>query len=245
MTFMFRNRKYKFFHGRRVSPDRPKPSVPTQEHAEYPEAISKINFHTSGNKMCETHPPLSSYISHDRVVHEQSSAQFASDDVETNIRSVQDIPSQSEHTILYQNKYDEFLDHLQEFRPAKRPTKAATNKVPLYPFVAAPSYPSSSQALLYIDTKQIYDSWRNCIYTEKQRRGMEISKDGQRKQPFLLPWWTIFIGYAIIIASISASAAFTFFYSLQWGGAVSLDWMASLFFSTTTGAFLIEPVKVS
>lgn len=96
---------------------------------------------------------------------------------------------------------------------------------------------------LYSDVVQVYDTYNDQL-AERRRRGYAASKEGRKRRKCLLPWWSVFIGYALVIASITASAAFTFFYSLQWGGEVSLQWMASLFFSTTTGTFLIEPIKV-
>ena len=65
-----------------------------------------------------------------------------------------------------------------------------------------------------------------------------------RKAPYLLPWWFIFVGYAVSGLSIAAGSFFTFMYSLQWGGRTSLDWLLALCFATSTGTLLIEPLKV-
>ncbi|XP_070203927.1 polycystin-1-like protein 2 [Littorina saxatilis] len=61
---------------------------------------------------------------------------------------------------------------------------------------------------------------------------------------FLLPWWFIFVGYAIAGLSVVAGAFFTFLYSLEWGGMTSLDWLLAFFFATSTGTFLLEPLKI-
>ena len=95
----------------------------------------------------------------------------------------------------------------------------------------------------YSDSEQAYERLCTEQYNEQKRLQLCAKGAGTHK-PRPLPWWAIFIAYAIVFMSIGVSAAFTLFYSLRWGGAVSLEWMVSLFLSTTTGTFLIEPLKV-
>lgn len=67
-----------------------------------------------------------------------------------------------------------------------------------------------------------------------------ITTDGPAK----LPWWIIFFGYLLAFSCIAAGAVFTFFYSLQWGGEKSQNWLISFVFGTTQGVILLDPVKV-
>lgn len=72
-----------------------------------------------------------------------------------------------------------------------------------------------------------------------------IHSPGQEKKTFMFPWWVIIPGYVLIAAIILGSAFLTFFYSLEWGGTVSLEWLLSIFFSASASTFFIEPLKVS
>ncbi|GFO16405.1 polycystic kidney disease protein 1-like 2 [Plakobranchus ocellatus] len=109
-----------------------------------------------------------------------------------------------------------------------------------YRIDSAPNFSRTLKA--YSDSEQTYELWCAEQFNEKKRQEGEAKK-AESKKPRLLPWWTIFIAYGIVFLSIASSAVFTLFYSLEWGGRVSLEWMVSLFFSTTTGTFLIEPLK--
>ncbi|RUS79538.1 hypothetical protein EGW08_012706 [Elysia chlorotica] len=111
------------------------------------------------------------------------------------------------------------------------------------PFGTNPA-PNLTRALkAYSDSEQTYELLCTEQYNEKKRSQLESAGAGSNKlRP--LPWWTIFIAYVIVFLSIGVSATFTLFYSLEWGGSVSLEWMVSLFFSTTAGTFLIEPLKI-
>ena len=108
------------------------------------------------------------------------------------------------------------------------------------------SAPNLSRALkTFSDSAQTYELWCTEQYNEKKRLEAETSGVETWKKSRPLPWWTIFIAYVTIFLSIVVSATFTLFYSLTWGGQISLEWMVSLFFSTSTGTFLIEPLKVN
>ena len=99
----------------------------------------------------------------------------------------------------------------------------------------------------YNDSEQTYDHLCNRQSGEEEMLQDEAKKRKEtktKKKSRFLPWWTIFIGYGLIFLSIAASATFTLFYSLTWGGRISLEWMASIFFSTSASTFLIEPLQV-
>ncbi|GFR87253.1 polycystic kidney disease protein 1-like 2 [Elysia marginata] len=107
------------------------------------------------------------------------------------------------------------------------------------------SAPDLSKILMktYSDSEQKYERLCTEQYIQRKRLEGDAKRvNAQKLRP--LPWWTIFIAYIVVFLSIGVSVAFTLFYSLNWGGTVSLEWMASLFFSTTAGTFLIEPLKI-
>ncbi|XP_012943769.1 uncharacterized protein LOC101864095, partial [Aplysia californica] len=99
----------------------------------------------------------------------------------------------------------------------------------------------------YSDTIETFDVIRHqqLVHRKKYEVKTEDEESMKIKGPScLLPWWSAIVGYCIVFLSIATSASFTFFYSLEWGGETSLQWMASLFFSATTGTLLLEPLKI-
>ena len=60
-----------------------------------------------------------------------------------------------------------------------------------------------------------------------------------------VPWWSIFFAYALVFLCVGSSATFVFLYSLQWGGAKSLEWMMSFVLAICQSVIILEPVKVS
>lgn len=69
-------------------------------------------------------------------------------------------------------------------------------------------------------------------------------KKHQRKKEPGLPWWTVFIAYGLIVASVTSGAFFTFLYSLEWGPDVTVDWMMSFVIGLIQSVFILEPCKV-
>ena len=59
-----------------------------------------------------------------------------------------------------------------------------------------------------------------------------------------LPWWSVFFAYFLATLCYLVALTLTFLYSLEWGGETSLDWLLSLFFSTSMGTFVLEPTKI-
>ena len=47
-----------------------------------------------------------------------------------------------------------------------------------------------------------------------------------------LPHWIHYVGYVVCFLVIICGFLFTFFYSLQWGGEISNNWLMSIFFGT-------------
>lgn len=84
---------------------------------------------------------------------------------------------------------------------------------------------------------------RNCrVKNQTELSSYSQPSSGDRK--WQLPWWTMGIAYCLIISSILAGGAFTFFYSLEFGSGTTNDWLMSFAFGTIQSIFLLEPCKV-
>ena len=66
----------------------------------------------------------------------------------------------------------------------------------------------------------------------------------ERKKPFMLPHWVIYIAWTLALLSIFGSAFFVFLYSLQWGKEKSEEWMTTFFLSFFQSVMVVQPLKV-
>ncbi|XP_052077930.1 polycystic kidney disease protein 1-like 2 [Mytilus californianus] len=66
---------------------------------------------------------------------------------------------------------------------------------------------------------------------------------GEVCQGCYIPWWFIFIAYALIVLCVVISGTFVFLYSLQWGGDKTLEWMISFLLSVCQSVLILEPLK--
>ena len=99
--------------------------------------------------------------------------------------------------------------------------------------------------------KNLLTDLKNVTVEEEEEKGDDMtdyrddaSLSGHKDTGFMLPWWAVFVAYSIIMAAILASGTVTLFYSLQWGGEKSLQWMLSIFLSASSSTFIVEPLKV-
>nr|XP_033965449.1 LOW QUALITY PROTEIN: polycystic kidney disease protein 1-like 2 [Pseudochaenichthys georgianus] len=72
--------------------------------------------------------------------------------------------------------------------------------------------------------------------------------DGNRKKRGCcnggLPWWFIFVGWALMIASSFVSGYFTMLYGLKFGKERSASWLVSMIVSFFQSILVIQPLKV-
>ena len=61
---------------------------------------------------------------------------------------------------------------------------------------------------------------------------------------YRLPWWCLYIGYALSAVTMCASGAFIFMYGVQWGQQKTTDWMISSLLSFGSNAFLVYPLRI-
>ncbi|XP_070568587.1 polycystin family receptor for egg jelly-like [Ptychodera flava] len=65
----------------------------------------------------------------------------------------------------------------------------------------------------------------------------------ENRAAFMLPWWFIYIGWALVFLVTTISASFVIMYSMEWGKEKSTDWISSSGASLFESMILIEPMK--
>lgn len=60
-----------------------------------------------------------------------------------------------------------------------------------------------------------------------------------------LPWWFVFIGWTLVIATSGVSGYFTMMYGLTYGKDRSISWLISMLVSFFESLFITQPLKVS
>ena len=79
---------------------------------------------------------------------------------------------------------------------------------------------------------------------EITRKKKLLRKKMKKKKKKSFPWWTVFIGWTLVIAAIFCSAFFVFSYSMQWGKEKSNSWLISMLLSVFQSVMIIQPLKV-
>lgn len=59
-----------------------------------------------------------------------------------------------------------------------------------------------------------------------------------------LPWWFVFIGWILVIATSGVSGYFTMMYGLTYGKDRSISWLISMVVSFFESLFITQPLKV-
>nr|XP_046204229.1 polycystic kidney disease protein 1-like 2 [Oncorhynchus gorbuscha] len=59
-----------------------------------------------------------------------------------------------------------------------------------------------------------------------------------------LPWWFVFIGWILVVATSGVSGYFTMMYGLTYGKDRSISWLISMFVSFFQSLLIIQPLKV-
>lgn len=78
-------------------------------------------------------------------------------------------------------------------------------------------------------------------YTKKKKI---VRKKMKKKKKKSYPWWTVFIGWALVFIAILSSSFFVFAYSMQWGKEKSNSWLISMSLSVFQSVMIIQPLKV-
>lgn len=59
-----------------------------------------------------------------------------------------------------------------------------------------------------------------------------------------LPWWFVFVGWILVIATSGVSGYFTMLYGLTYGKDRSISWLISMVVSFFESLFITQPLKV-
>lgn len=59
-----------------------------------------------------------------------------------------------------------------------------------------------------------------------------------------LPWWFVFVGWILVIATSGVSGYFTMMYGLTYGKDRSISWLISMVVSFFESLFITQPLKV-
>ncbi|MEQ2165151.1 hypothetical protein GOODEAATRI_014066 [Goodea atripinnis] len=59
-----------------------------------------------------------------------------------------------------------------------------------------------------------------------------------------LPWWFVFVGWILVIATSTVSGYFTMMYGLTYGKDQSINWLISMVVSFFESLFITQPLKV-
>lgn len=73
----------------------------------------------------------------------------------------------------------------------------------------------------------------------------EESIDGDSAKKGGLPWWFVFVGWFLVIATSGVSGYFTMMYGLTYGKERSISWLISMLVSFFESLFITQPLKVS
>lgn len=73
----------------------------------------------------------------------------------------------------------------------------------------------------------------------------EESINGDSTKKGGLPWWFVFVGWTLVIATSGVSGYFTMMYGLTYGKERSISWLISMVVSFFESLFITQPLKVS
>ncbi|XP_044125233.1 polycystic kidney disease protein 1-like 2 [Bufo gargarizans] len=73
---------------------------------------------------------------------------------------------------------------------------------------------------------------------------MSLSEDKKKNISKGLPWWFVFIGWFLVLATSGVSGFFTMLYGLHYGKDSSIKWLISMAISFFESLFITQPLKV-
>ncbi|KAI7814355.1 polycystic kidney disease protein 1-like 2 [Triplophysa rosa] len=71
-----------------------------------------------------------------------------------------------------------------------------------------------------------------------------IVQQPQKKKGWWLPWWFLFVGWALLFFMSGISTFFTLLYGFQYGRESSIQWVITLTLSLVQSIFILQPLKV-
>lgn len=71
-----------------------------------------------------------------------------------------------------------------------------------------------------------------------------VIEQTEKKKKFTLPWWTVFIGWMLVIGCMAVSCFFLLMYGIMFGDSKATKWVTSLVISFFTDILFVEPIKI-
>ncbi|XP_078664759.1 polycystin-1-like protein 2 [Branchiostoma floridae x Branchiostoma belcheri] len=71
-----------------------------------------------------------------------------------------------------------------------------------------------------------------------------ITSTEKKSEPFLLPWWFLFVGWSLVLVVCLVSAFFTLLYGNSYGKNKAEAWLLTFFTSFLLDVVILQPVKV-
>nr|XP_055072277.1 polycystic kidney disease protein 1-like 2 isoform X1 [Misgurnus anguillicaudatus] len=75
-------------------------------------------------------------------------------------------------------------------------------------------------------------------------QGPIFVQEPQKKKGWWLPWWFVFVGWALLFIMSGLSTFFTLLYGFQYGRESSIQWVVTLTLSLVQSIFILQPLKV-
>lgn len=82
------------------------------------------------------------------------------------------------------------------------------------------------------------------LHTRSSSPTEDSSGDSKKCCQKGLPWWFVFVGWFLVVATSGVSAYFTMIYGLTYGKDRSISWLISMVVSFFESLFITQPVKV-
>ena len=82
-------------------------------------------------------------------------------------------------------------------------------------------------------------------YSKEQDEDERQDEENEESKPKgKLPYWFIYVAYALCYLASAASIFFTLLYSIQWGKEKSTEWVIAMVTAFLQSVLLLQPVKV-
>lgn len=73
---------------------------------------------------------------------------------------------------------------------------------------------------------------------------VQAVNDNKQEPGCHLPWYCIYVGYAICVLLSALSIVMVLLYGYNFGSAIASEWLLSIFITFLISAFVLEPLKV-
>ena len=106
---------------------------------------------------------------------------------------------------------------------------------------------ASTYSSRHNDTAQQSDASDSTSSDSSGSNANELYDDDSvnKPKPFILPWWCVYIGWALTISTYTVSSYIVLMYGLTFGYNRSLAWLTSFLAMITNSVGILQPLKVA